>query len=231
MRHKVWLWALSTLGSFMAQVVLLMLYLPNFSDQVHAFGRNTVYTMIYQFASRISMVSNGVVAIAGALIVGLTGFGFLFHKNMIDNYHSMPVKRKTIFWTIYLEGFLIWLVPFAVNQLLSMIYILIKLQQFDSISSFGKVFAAQMSSNLVIMICFMLVYHLCILAVMLCGNVLNTLVVTAVFGVGFISLYGIGYGMFSFYMDTFWGRGRLLRAFMHLSPAVEGPYLIYQKGY
>ena len=52
------------------------------------------------------------VTVCGALICAVSGFGYLFSKKKVDFFHSLPVKRETLFAVRYINGVLIYLVPY-----------------------------------------------------------------------------------------------------------------------
>ena len=59
------------------------------------------------------------VTICGAFICAVTGFGYLFSKKKVDFFHSLPVKRETLFAVRYINGILIYLVPYLAMILVS----------------------------------------------------------------------------------------------------------------
>ena len=110
--------ALSILGNMLALPVAYLMRINS-----HSFSESVYYTYlswmsnIVEFFSELAVGLGGVVAIVGAVIVGLAGFRYLFHKNMVDTWHSLPVKRRTLFIISWLNGFLIWFIPFIVGFL------------------------------------------------------------------------------------------------------------------
>lgn len=221
-RHKIWMLVLSILGNMLAIPVNYLL-----STQIsYYYGEQPVYRIlrgaanIVGFFSSSICVAGGIIAIAGALIVGLAGFRYVFHRSMVDTYHSIPVKRRTLFAASWLNGFLIWFLPFLVMLIATMLMGVGKLNNFREafgaapdkiaamIESFAQltgrdIFREGLLSALALTVAFLLVYHLVLVAVMLCGNVLNTLATTGVLGVGTISFYGLWFVFCSYYLDTF----------------------------
>ncbi|MBR6536213.1 MAG: hypothetical protein IKT67_03355 [Lachnospiraceae bacterium] len=63
------------------------------------------------------------VTICGAFICAVSGFGYLFSKKKVDFFHSLPVKRETLFAVRYINGVLIYLVPYVVMALVSILII------------------------------------------------------------------------------------------------------------
>ena len=61
------------------------------------------------------------VTVAGALICAVSGFGYLFSKKKVDFFHSLPVKREKLFAVRYINGVLIYLVPYLAMVLVSIL--------------------------------------------------------------------------------------------------------------
>ncbi len=223
-RHKSWMLALSILGNLLAFPVTYLIMMSGegyfrdmseISEYAHHARR-----IIYFFGNTLN-VTGGIIAIAGALIVGLFGFRYVFHRKMVDTYHSVPVKRRTLFAVGWLNGFLIWFIPFlcsllftvtlAEGQLASLrkdaFAVTLRVPGDDVIlagwPTGGSLVLNALQSAFGLLVAFLLVYHLVLLSVMLCGNVLNTLVTAAVFGAGAISAYGILYAFCEAYLNTF----------------------------
>ncbi len=57
----------------------------------------------------------------GALICAVSGFGYLFSKKKVDFFHSLPVKREKMFAVRYINGVLIYLVPYLAMVLVSIL--------------------------------------------------------------------------------------------------------------
>lgn len=248
-RHKIWMLVLSILGNILAIPVV---YLMSTQTTVY-YGDVPVYRLLRQagdvvdFFSGILCVTGGIVAIAGALIVGLAGFRYVFHRSMTDTWHSMPVKRRTLFAAGWLNGLLIWLVPFLANLTVTMLLGIGKLnglrRAFETASgktdemaeSFalltgGLIFKNGLATALALLVAFLLVYNLVLAAVMLCGNVLNTLVVTGVAGAGAISVYGLWLAFCSYYLDTFIsGIAKGYRIIVYASPLASTVNLLYRR--
>lgn len=248
-RHKTWMLVLSILGNMLAIPVTYLL-----STQVsYYYGESPASRIlrgaanIVSFFSSTLCVTGGIVAIAGALIVGLAGFRYVFHRSMVDTWHSMPVKRRTFFAASWLNGLLIWFVPFLVMLLATMLMGVGKLNNFREAfgaapdktevmtASFaqltaGVVLREGLLSALALTVAFLLVYHLVLAAVMLCGNVLNALVATGVFGAGAISFYGLWLLFCAYYLDTFVAYTVTgYKAIIYGSPLASAVALIYKR--
>lgn len=101
-----------------------------------------------------------------AILIAVQGFSYLYSRKKIDLYHSVPVDAKERFWTIYTNGILLY---FG-SLLLTMVLCLLTALTQGAIN--GHIMGQIAISFLFNAAYFMAVYHLAILAVMLCGNIL-----------------------------------------------------------
>ena len=238
LRHKIWMIALSSLGSFLTLPVAWLMYLSNSRQIYGVIGGNVqavyqdipiMYLELVSFIFREFLtVAGGFVAIAGAIIVGLFGFRYVFHKNMVDTYHSIPVKRRTLFGVCWLSGLLIWLVPFLVCLLITIGMVLVFLAGTPGVQWIPDMLSEICINVLVLTVVFLLVYHLVLIAVMISGNILNTLVSMLILGFGVISIYGLGISFFSLYIRTFYPVALNPEPVIYGSPLFSAGYLLYQ---
>ncbi|MBO5985426.1 MAG: hypothetical protein J6Q02_01350, partial [Lachnospiraceae bacterium] len=137
-RHKTWMLALSILGNFLAGPVAALYYVGrmNVTYERYVIKGNGVYNQAFDYVMNLSELTSVkyddclqyltrvftwamlIIAVGGALIVGLQSFRFLFQKRCVDLFHSVPVSRRKLFTAIWLNGFLLWLVPAAVGSVL-----------------------------------------------------------------------------------------------------------------
>ncbi|MBP5197803.1 MAG: hypothetical protein J6033_02000, partial [Lachnospiraceae bacterium] len=138
--------------------------------------------------------------IVGAIIVSVFGFQYLYSKRMVDLYHSTPISRKKLFLAGYLNGFLFWFVPCILGNIASLLVMFAKI---GDAFYFGKLFVTMAQVQLLCVLSFLMVYHVCLIAVFLCGNIFNTLVNIAFLGFIFIAVYGMYYIYASDYFYSF----------------------------
>lgn len=249
LRHKIWMLALSTLGSLLTLPVTYLISSGERSQYLRKVPEEAVLRLLWDLACRNESFYGaticcfaGAVAILGALIVGLFGFRYVYQRNMTDLYHSLPVSRKTLFLAGWLNGFLIWFVPYLANLTVTVLmgeYRLSALRRqaeqrgnrsWETWPSGGGLLINALLSTLVILTAFLLVYHLVLLAVMLCGNLLNTLTVTGILGVGSTLAWGITIILRQTYLDTFSERWNAeFQGISHTSPLVSAVCVLYQR--
>lgn len=230
LRHKIWMIALSSLGSFLLLPVAWLLAVSDGYDYRYDFLpiEFPPYVVSGMFHD-VFLIGGGFIAIAGAVIVGLFGFRFVFHKNMIDTYHSIPIKRRTLYAVCWLNGFLIWLVPFLICLLVTLGMAAFYMLGTPAQKWIPAMFTETATNLLVLVVVFLLVYHLVLTAVMVSGNVWNTLVGMMILGFGVVSIYGLGLGFFAYYMDTFYSAVLNPEPAFYSSPLLSAIILIYMK--
>ena len=103
LRHKIWMLALSLLGSFLAlPVTYLLRYrdveLSNIRMNISMMAPEESASAILQSVNSMAdffkqelMLAAGIIAVLGAMIVGVECFYYLQQKSMVDTYHSLPV--------------------------------------------------------------------------------------------------------------------------------------------
>jgi len=212
LRHKTWMIALSILGNMLALPVAFMIFQGNIAKYDHmdlAYAPSTVNTYVNQlgcFFESYSLITAGIIALGGAIIVGLTSFRYLQNKSMSDTFQSIPVKKKELFLAGYINGFLIWFVPMILSMLITIILgagrYIEAVEYFNSLpesvlpkgtpivlQSYGSMVLSALGTIGLLMLIYFLVYHLILVAVVMTGNALNTLTVSAILGVGVGSVY------------------------------------------
>lgn len=133
------------------------------------------------------------VTLVGALICAVSGFGYLFSKKKVDFFHSLPVKREKLFAVRYLNGVLIYLVPYLL--MLAVSFVLIAF----SGNFTGEVFTTAMGGLLVHLAGYLTVYTTCILCVIFVGNIVVFFAVCGwTFGITMVAV-----AMYTWFEETF----------------------------
>ena len=175
MKRRIWSIALLILLFFIVLPVFCALTLEDYTDNE---TRKWVIESLIQY---IGPQNYGVtmLTILSAVICGISGFFYLHSKKRVDFYHSMPVKRQTMFAVGFSNGFFIYFVPYIINLLLALLVLAV--QGFLSSEIIQAVIAAVVLNA----VYFLMIYTIVIIAVMLTGNfIINC------FGVAVLLLYG-----------------------------------------
>ncbi|MBO4291226.1 MAG: hypothetical protein J5898_04905 [Lachnospiraceae bacterium] len=217
LRHNYWMLALSILGNFLAGP---MAFLFHFSRRFNLVSRTIDNTVILKSGRTVPMqewVSQKadncftylthtyfylqlVIVYGGALIVAFFAFRYLYSRRMVDLYHSAPVSRKRLFISIWLNGFLVWFIPFMICQ--TCVHIASAFVLGDS-SYFGELTMVTVGVILRVILCYLIVYHACLVPVMLCGNLLNSILGGLVYGLYFFAFNYLFTELKLIYFDTF----------------------------
>lgn len=205
LRHRKWMLVLSSvvqllMGPF-ATIFILSRYHNwyNISDH-EMLVRQALDSVDSLYRSYLGALAVAV-ALCGALIVGVGGFRHLFSKSMTDMMNSVPVKRGKQFAVIYLNGFLMWLVPFAVSGLIILIIIAARLGSYGVMS---HAVTCSLQMLLGATITFVCVYNLAVLAAAISGTVFNSLVNLLCLGLDAIVAYFCMIVMAQNFFEHFW---------------------------
>lgn len=156
----------------------------------HISGYSTWSTWtVEEYARRLAapMAADSVwlvlVTIVGALICAVAGFGYLFSKKKVDFFHSLPVKRETLFAVRYINGVLIYLVPYLVMVLVSFVIIALS-------GNFAGVVLTVTAKGLVVhLLGYLTIYTVLVLCVTFVGNIVVFFAVSGwTFGITFVTV-------------------------------------------
>ena len=128
-----------------------------------------------------------------AVIAAIQGFSYMYQRRKLDMYMSMPVTKGRRFAAIYLNGFLAYFLSYLINMLLS--FFVAQAMGANASVAVGEAGCALLANTIL----YLAVYHIAILAVMLTGNLIVTVMGTAVL----LFYDGILYLLFMGYMETF----------------------------
>ena len=170
LKRRLWVAALSMLIFFLFGPVLLALVLEGISNT----------EMQYTISRITSTIGPGfafhfIISITGALICASSGFFYLHSRKKVDFYHGMPVRREVLFAVNYVDGILLYFIPYLISMLLNFVVL---------------VSAGYLKANVVVigfealginLLYFILLYTLSVLAVVLTGNGVISLLLTGVF--------------------------------------------------
>lgn len=208
LRRRIWMLALSCLGSFLAMPITFLLANRNYANRMNRLAADVdpvlrIESYYTEFFTSYGILMSGIVLGAGAVIVAVWGFRYLYSRKMVDLYHSIPVKRDRLFLVTYVNGLLIWLLPMLVSVAATLLIMLANMIAFGTAAAFGTVVVTALRMTLVCILCFLMFYHFCLVCVMLCGNAFNALFTTAILGVSAVALYGIYFTLSEAFYDTF----------------------------
>ena len=115
-----------------------------------------------------------VLVIGLAVLIGMQGFAYLHNKRQVDFYHSQPVSRKRRFTVLWLNGIVIFVVTYLINMVLGMAVTTV----FGCMS--GVIFTGAIKAFFLYLLLFLGIYHIAIIAILLTGNTLVSLLAMGV---------------------------------------------------
>ena len=122
----------------------------------------------------------------------------MFSKKKVDFFHALPVKREVLFAVRYINGILIYAVPYLVALIVSLI--MAAANDAFPAGLFGDAFAwfgFHLCSYLVF-------YTVTILGVMLTGNLVISMAATVILLAYSAAIYGLSIGFGSVFFETYW---------------------------
>lgn len=185
LKRRVWLAALSVLTFFFAFPVGMALNLGNVEERYEMALRHGEVLVIpksqamLEAAGRlVSAQGNGLTVflmIMAAVVCGASSFSYLHNKRKVDFYHSLPLKRETLFAVSYTMGILIPGIIYGLCLILS----LVVAAAYGT--SIGGLFKTAASGWLFHMLYFSLVYSTVVLAMIMTGNLVVGILGSSVF--------------------------------------------------
>ncbi|MCM1136245.1 MAG: DUF6449 domain-containing protein [Clostridium sp.] len=182
-KRRLWVWMLSALFFVLALPVTVSITLSQ-KENTLKYLIDVYGEALAQEALHERLVNNmcGQLGFAGGIFIfviivaiasGIQGFSYLYNRKKIDFYMGMPVKRKKRFLIIWLNGIILYVIPYLLGLIISLLIAA------GNGAVDGRVLlsaAAAFGVNLLFYLC---IYHMAILALMLTGNMVIT-------GLGFL---------------------------------------------
>lgn len=175
-KRRTWLWVISWLFFLLYYILGIALLISNGRNryaQISSISQLAGTDMHTYLKEMVVMFFLNPYTLLTAVIIlsavcAMQGFSYLNSRREIDFYHSLPVKKKRRFFVIWLNGIFIYLIPSLISLTIA---ILIAAAQ-------GLITAKFLGSFILMYLMFLAlfigVYHVCLIAVMLTGNVVIT---------------------------------------------------------
>ncbi len=194
-KRRLWPIALSVLGCIFALPVFSMLYMNLWFERL-ANRATTLPDIARSFYLETLSYGNIplLLFICGLAVVnGVHGMMYMHNRVKSDFYDSLPVKRTRLFTAAYLNGILIFVIPYIAFHALT---VLIGLSR--GLMT-GQTFIYGLASILIVSVLYSCIYTLSVLASVLCGNTIVAIMGAGVLN-GIIAAY---YGLFFTYRLAF----------------------------
>ena len=170
---------------------------------------DTDYTYFGMGSTELSWLGAGL-----GLVLAFLEFFYLLQQKKQDFYYSLPVKKSTVFWGSYVHGLIHSILPLALAMASCGIF-----QSAVDVEFAAFAWSYTGKSFLVTAGVFLIFYHMGMLCITVCGNVLSSLVMCGVFIFYFRILVGNAFTTFaSGYFQTYYRIPLLEKMTAVLSP-------------
>lgn len=193
-RRRIWLVVVMFL-SFLLSVTVVNAMNLSMEKMYYGKRNNLAVHLGRVFANGIGLnMGIGILVSAMAVIAAVQGFSYMYQRKKLDLYMSVPVTANRRFAAVYLNGILAYFIPYLCSVILS--FVAAQAMGADITSRAFREAGLALCGNTIL---FLAVYHIAILAVMLTGNMIVTLM-----GVVVLLFYDLfAYALHSAYMATF----------------------------
>lgn len=161
LEQRIWLPVLFFIISFLFLEILLVSRLNDLQYR-NNFVENAINYLLDSLFSPVSAF--WIITMIVAVVGGLTGFSYLHSARKLDVYHSIPVKRETLFLQQYVYGILYFMIPLMLHVIICLVIALI-----NGIP-IGSIIGHILGFMLVQILIYLMTYSVTILAVCLTGN-------------------------------------------------------------
>lgn len=186
-KRRLWVWVVSALLYVLALPVFTALTLNSITRRMMAKMESYETAVVMQvlheklldamrgtFAPSIALLfmTAGI-----ALISAIQGFSFLYSRKKMDFYMGMPIKRKKRFFVVWLNGILLYVIPYLLGLGISL-----QIAALNGAVDGTVLYSAAVGFGASLCL-YLGVYHMVMVVVMLTGNVIITFLGVFVFGV------------------------------------------------
>ena len=200
-KRRIWLLVVSLLTFVLLIPTYTAMYFSVIEQRDILIEQNRIQEAMYEFASGMYSASNGVIYIfvgMFAIASAIQGFSYLYDRNKIDFYHSKPVKTATRFFSIWSNGILMWLIPYIIGMLINLV-----LFAANGILDV-KLFGAAWLHLLIGAGLYLCLYHLAVLALMLTGKLIVTILGILVFLLYEVCIRLLLYSYYDYFYQFFY---------------------------
>ena len=179
-KRRLWLYVVAILMFMVAEPIGMAMEISLIHAMEEAAGFVRMQEMLYEEVVQMFTFNGGSAFVAGlfAVLSGIQGFSYLYDRSKIDFYHSKPVKTSRRFITIWTNGVIAFVIPYLFGRVIKLILAAVN-------GALDMAVLGIAGENIVLALGFYLcIYSITILAVMLTGKMLVTLM-----GVGVFLLY------------------------------------------
>lgn len=220
-KQRGWLSVLSLIMIFLAQTVHTATYIENFlntsaGQELSFYQERFPYMLNGNYTTYLTLV-----IIFLAVVCAVSGYAYLHQPEKSDFFHGFPLKRIQWFQISYIGGLLIFLIPYLLSGLCTMMFAASKgiLVSSNLAASVLAVFTGILG--------FLVLYHTAILAMMLTGKLISgalAALVLIVYGSMVTQLFS---GLISRFLDTHYSNSQSLTSLAGTLSNYWSPIALY----
>lgn len=200
-KRRLWLYVVAILIYVVAEPIYTAMEISLIQATEESVGLVKMQQSLYTALTELLTFSGGSAFGVGffAVLAGMQGFSYLYDRSKIDFYHSKPVKASHRFMTIWTNGVIAFVLPYLLGCALNLLLIAVN-------GVLDMPLFLIMCEGIVLSVGFYLgVYSITILAVMLTGKQLVTIMGIFVFLFYEIAMRTFVMGLCSFCFHFFYG--------------------------
>uniref|UniRef100_UPI004057A0FC DUF6449 domain-containing protein n=1 Tax=Acetatifactor sp. TaxID=1872090 RepID=UPI004057A0FC len=194
--QRIWLPVILFILGFLVTEMPLLSSLSNWHSRTDYIERAQRY-LLQEFFTPNSVVT--ILTVFMALVCGISGYAYIHSAKKLDVFHSLPVKRETLFLQQYVYGILYYVVPVVAHVLLCLI-----ICAANGVLN-GAVLGNAIGFLLVQFIIFLVNYAVVILAVCLTGNLVISVLGSVILLVYTLLVEYLLFGSMSTFFATYYG--------------------------
>lgn len=178
-KRRIWVWIVSVLLQLLTYPGVLTIYL----SRIRHLNKEGAYVTVEAYRTQMNEVVidalgfhniTTVMILFLAVCIGIQGFSYLYDRKKVDMYHSVPISSKGRFIVVYINGILAYVLPALISVTLAII--MAALQGALTPRAVAECALAFLMNFLY----YMVVYNIVLLAVMLTGHIIITVIAAAV---------------------------------------------------
>ena len=200
-KRRLWLVVIAVLLFVIAIPIYTAMYISLIEATAENIGIIKMQEELYKGMKQWFEFGSGITfwAVLFALPAGMQGFSYLYDRSKIDFYHSKPVKASQRFMTIWLNGVLIFALPYLLGSIFNLLLV-------AASGVMDMTLFLTWCEGIVLTIGFYLsIYSIIILAVMLTGKPLISVMGVGVFLFYEMAVRALYMSMSSFSFHFFYG--------------------------
>lgn len=176
LKRRVWVLALTILGLVFTILVPTAIKCSEFMEESATWNASTRRRMVANIVNLLGLNGMAVfVLLAAGVLWAVSGFHYLHNSKKVDFYHSIPVKRITLFLSAYLNGILVPAVIYLVMQIAS------SALAWNAGVGVNHIGTIPMQYYVLNMVYYSMLYTTAVVAMMMTGNVVIALLGDGVF--------------------------------------------------